>query len=194
MDIPLTHGSLLIMGNNSQTHWLHALLADEACVSDRINLTFRFYARQSTKHIEGMEHNHEWEAAPDSTRVLLHRTGFGRPVHVDLPKHLEAYQLSRYLSSVLPGFRGPAKVSIKSPQGSWNEVPQNAVIAIELGKNGGANQMPEINVAPVRTQNVAGPAAGFGSNSNNDRSSHWQEKPKGGRGKGGKGYGKGRRS
>jgi len=66
LDIPLTHGSLLIMGKNSQTHWLHALLPDENCTSERINLTFRFYARQSTKHIEGMEHNHEWEAAPGS--------------------------------------------------------------------------------------------------------------------------------
>merc|ERR1711920_557004 len=100
LDIPLTHGSLLVMGNNSQTHWLHALLRDDSCMKERVNLTFRFYARQSTKHIEGMEHNHEWESAPGSTRVLLHREGFGRPVHVDIPDDLRARQLQRYLSTV----------------------------------------------------------------------------------------------
>merc|ERR1719281_2126424 len=100
LDIPLTHGSLLVMGKNSQTHWLHALPADERCTEERINLTFRFYARESTKHIEGMEHNHEWEAAAGSTRVKLHRGRCGRPVLVDVPNGLIARQAPKYLSSV----------------------------------------------------------------------------------------------
>merc|ERR1719329_851729 len=98
LDIPLTHGSLLIMGINSQTHWLHSLPADETVNKERYNLTFRFYARQSTKHIEGVEHNHEWEAAKGSTRVLLHRTGFGRPVLVDIPDDLLVHQVTKYMS------------------------------------------------------------------------------------------------
>lgn len=147
LDIPLTHGSLLIMGNNSQTHWLHALLHEDTCVSERINLTFRFYARQSTKHIEGMEHNHEWEAAPGSTRVLFHRPGFGRPVHIDLPDDLMAYQLPKYALCVLPGHRGArhaVKVQVRSQDRSWRQVESDASIISEARKCAKANTAPEV--------------------------------------------------
>jgi len=146
LDIPLTHGSLLIMGNNSQTHWLHALLGEDTCVSERINLTFRFYARQSTKHIEGMEHNHEWEAAPGSTRVLFHRPGLGRPVHIDLPDDLAAYQLPRYASSVLLGFRGMAPVTLRSQDGSWRQVESAASVIAEARKCVEAGSTPEVRI------------------------------------------------
>lgn len=132
MDIPLRHGSLLVMGKNSQTHWLHALPADESCSSERINLTFRFYARQSTKHIEGMEHNHEWEAAPDSVRVLLHREPFGKPVLVDIPRDMVSRQLPKYLSTVLPGMRGAADVYVRDLSEDWKMVPPDSVVAKDL--------------------------------------------------------------
>ena len=121
VEIPLTHGSLLVMGNNSQTHWLHALPADDTVSRERINLTFRFYARQSTRHIEGVEHNHEWETAAGSLRVRLHRDALaaGRPILVDVPSDLAVYQLPRYLTPVLPGWRrGPVDVQVRTP-GGW---------------------------------------------------------------------------
>lgn len=121
LDIPLTHGSLLFMGQNSQTHWLHSLPADDACHAERINLTFRFFARNSTKHVEGVEHNHEWEAAAGSTRVLLHRPGHGRQVLLDVPGGVTVERLPRFLSAVLPARRGPADVSIRAcPGGEWS--------------------------------------------------------------------------
>lgn len=46
LGFPLFHGSLLVMGQNSQTHWLHAVPAMEGIRQERTNLTFRFYALQ----------------------------------------------------------------------------------------------------------------------------------------------------
>mmetsp|Transcript_101223 Transcript_101223/g.325241 ORF Transcript_101223/g.325241 Transcript_101223/m.325241 type:complete len:1066 (+) Transcript_101223:60-3257(+) len=46
INFPLFHGSLLVMGHNSQTHWLHAVPAMEGVRSERTNLTFRFYAHK----------------------------------------------------------------------------------------------------------------------------------------------------
>jgi len=121
IDIPLLHGSLLIMGRNSQTHWLHSLPADDTVHKERINLTFRFYARESTKHIEGVEHNHEWETAAESTRVLLYRDelGAGRPVYVDVPNDMTVARLPRHLSTVLPRWRGPVEVCARNEHGTW---------------------------------------------------------------------------
>jgi len=148
LDIPLTHGSLLVMGHNSQTHWLHALLPDENCKHDRINLTFRFYARESTKHIEGMEHNHEWEAAPGSTRVKLHRGRFGRPVLVDIPDDLITEQLTRYLSSVLHGFRGRTQISIKDRRGQWVPVADGASVVNAIKQTSSGDSVPDLQVIP----------------------------------------------
>lgn len=41
LTLPLTHGSLLVMGGTIQQHWLHAVLKTEEEVGERINLTFR---------------------------------------------------------------------------------------------------------------------------------------------------------
>lgn len=41
MTIPLTHGSLLVMGNTIQTYWLHSIDKTEEEIGERINLTFR---------------------------------------------------------------------------------------------------------------------------------------------------------
>lgn len=41
MTIPLTHGSLLVMGPTIQNYWLHAVMKEEGEVGERINLTFR---------------------------------------------------------------------------------------------------------------------------------------------------------
>jgi alkylated DNA repair dioxygenase AlkB len=41
LTLPLTHGSLLVMGETIQQHWLHAVLKTEEDVGERINLTFR---------------------------------------------------------------------------------------------------------------------------------------------------------
>jgi len=148
LDIPLTHGSLLVMGKNSQTHWLHALLPDESCKSERINLTFRFYARESTKHIEGMEHNHEWEAAEGSTRVKLHRGRFGKPVLVDIPNDMISKQLSRYLSSVLPGFRGPCRVSSRDQRGQWVPLADSDCVVDGIKRTATAGTIPDLQVTP----------------------------------------------
>jgi alkylated DNA repair dioxygenase AlkB len=42
--ITLTHGSLLLMGGDSQRHWLHALPKTRRPVGERVNLTFRWVA------------------------------------------------------------------------------------------------------------------------------------------------------
>lgn len=39
--IPLTHGSLLIMSGNTQSHWQHAIAKEKYPCAARINLTFR---------------------------------------------------------------------------------------------------------------------------------------------------------
>ncbi len=39
--IPLTHGSLLLMGGDTQRHWLHAVDKERQPAAARINLTFR---------------------------------------------------------------------------------------------------------------------------------------------------------
>jgi alkylated DNA repair dioxygenase AlkB len=41
LDVPLTHGSLLLMAGATQHHWVHALPKTTAAVGMRINLTFR---------------------------------------------------------------------------------------------------------------------------------------------------------
>jgi len=189
LDVPLTHGSLLIMGNNSQSHWLHALLRDDACTSERINLTFRLYARKSTKHIEGMEHNHEWEAAPGSTRVLLHREGFGRPALVDIPDELQAWKLPRHLATVLPGFRGSGKVCTKSQDGQWTELASEDIVASSLARGKTPSVVHEISVSRRESRN----ALATDSCKIRDRHNRWCAKPADGDRKGYKGYGKGYR-
>lgn len=141
LDIPLTHGSLLVMGHHSQTHWLHCLPAEETATRERINLTFRFFARQSTKHVEGVEHNHEWETAEGSTRVLLNRDGAGRPVLVDIPKDLEARSLPRFLSSVLPHGRRVAEVSVLGLRGEWRPLAPEEFVAAAASATGGQAQV-----------------------------------------------------
>jgi alkylated DNA repair dioxygenase AlkB len=41
VDLPLAHGSLLLMSGATQHHWVHALPKTTAPVGERINLTFR---------------------------------------------------------------------------------------------------------------------------------------------------------
>jgi len=41
VDLPLAHGSLLLMSGATQHHWVHALPKTAAAVGERINLTFR---------------------------------------------------------------------------------------------------------------------------------------------------------
>jgi alkylated DNA repair dioxygenase AlkB len=41
VDVPLAHGSLLLMSGATQHHWVHALPKTAAAVGERINLTFR---------------------------------------------------------------------------------------------------------------------------------------------------------
>ncbi len=40
-DITLNHGDLLVMSAGTQSYWQHALLKDNACTAQRLNLTFR---------------------------------------------------------------------------------------------------------------------------------------------------------
>ncbi len=46
-EVSLPHGSLIVMGENCQERYAHALLPDAAVGSDRINLTFRAFGNQS---------------------------------------------------------------------------------------------------------------------------------------------------
>ena len=48
LTLPLFHGSLCVMGKNSQRHWLHAVPAMEGIHSERTNLTFRFWALEGS--------------------------------------------------------------------------------------------------------------------------------------------------
>jgi alkylated DNA repair dioxygenase AlkB len=41
LDVPLSHGSVLVMSGATQHHWVHALPKTAAPVGERINLTFR---------------------------------------------------------------------------------------------------------------------------------------------------------
>jgi len=41
VNMPLAHGSLLVMKDVTQTHWLHRLPPTKKVQSPRINLTFR---------------------------------------------------------------------------------------------------------------------------------------------------------
>jgi alkylated DNA repair dioxygenase AlkB len=41
LDVPLSHGSLLLMSGATQHYWVHALPKTAATVGERINLTFR---------------------------------------------------------------------------------------------------------------------------------------------------------
>jgi alkylated DNA repair dioxygenase AlkB len=41
IDVPLIHGSLLLMSGPTQHHWVHALPKTAVAVGERINLTFR---------------------------------------------------------------------------------------------------------------------------------------------------------
>ena len=41
LDLPLAHGSLLLMSGATQHHWVHALPKTAVAVGERINLTFR---------------------------------------------------------------------------------------------------------------------------------------------------------
>lgn len=47
VNLPLTHGSLLFMGEHSQTEWQHALPRTQRPVGLRINLTFRYMHRSN---------------------------------------------------------------------------------------------------------------------------------------------------
>eukprot|EP00928_Gymnodinium_smaydae_P020533 TRINITY_DN17934_c0_g2_i1.p1 TRINITY_DN17934_c0_g2~~TRINITY_DN17934_c0_g2_i1.p1 ORF type:complete len:545 (+),score=48.21 TRINITY_DN17934_c0_g2_i1:63-1697(+) len=184
LDIPLTHGSLLVMGKNSQTHWLHALLPDDNCRDERINLTFRFYARESTKHIEGMEHNHEWEAAPGSTRVKLHRGRFGRPVFVDVPDDLVVKHVSKYMSSVLNGYRGSLAVSIQNHTGEWIPLAEDDCVVGACKRFSKSGNIPDVQVAQGevrREQSHASQCPGSTSVGNQRR---WQRSQGRGKGKG----------
>lgn len=42
LDLPLPHGSVLLMSGTTQHHWVHALPKTRAAVGERINLTFRW--------------------------------------------------------------------------------------------------------------------------------------------------------
>ena len=42
IDLPLAHGSLLLMSGTTQHHWVHALPKTAASAGERINLTFRW--------------------------------------------------------------------------------------------------------------------------------------------------------
>jgi len=45
VDVILEHGSLLVMKDETQTHWLHRLPPSKKVISPRINLTFRTIQR-----------------------------------------------------------------------------------------------------------------------------------------------------
>lgn len=45
LELPLSHGSLLVMAGEMQHHWQHALPKMAACTEPRINLTFRWLAQ-----------------------------------------------------------------------------------------------------------------------------------------------------
>ena len=45
VDVILEHGSLLVMKDETQTHWLHRLPPSTKVISPRINLTFRTIQR-----------------------------------------------------------------------------------------------------------------------------------------------------
>eukprot|EP00927_Polykrikos_kofoidii_P055032 TRINITY_DN49347_c0_g1_i1.p1 TRINITY_DN49347_c0_g1~~TRINITY_DN49347_c0_g1_i1.p1 ORF type:complete len:1128 (+),score=177.76 TRINITY_DN49347_c0_g1_i1:32-3385(+) len=63
LTLPLFHGSLVVMGRNSQTHWLHAVPAMEGVHRERTNLTFRFYALEGLA-VNGGNGGSREEASP----------------------------------------------------------------------------------------------------------------------------------
>eukprot|EP00439_Symbiodinium_sp_Y106_P055543 s4128_g7.t1 len=74
LSLPLFHGSLVVMGKNSQRHWLHAVPAMEGVHRERTNLTFRFWALEGFETIDAAEaQGKETEMHPqDKQKFRLH--------------------------------------------------------------------------------------------------------------------------
>eukprot|EP00435_Cladocopium_sp_Y103_P024108 s1745_g5.t2 len=97
LTLPLFHGSLCVMGKNSQRHWLHAVPAMEGIHRERTNLTFRFWALEGFETIDDAEAHSSDAATKRQYRLrvvpsaaLLQRMAGGaarcRPVIVDAPR------------------------------------------------------------------------------------------------------------
>jgi len=74
LTLPLFHGSLVVMGKNSQRHWLHAVPAMEGIHRERTNLTFRFWALEGFETIDAAEAQGKetMEHLPDKQKFRLH--------------------------------------------------------------------------------------------------------------------------
>lgn len=98
LTLPLFHGSLCVMGKNSQRHWLHAVPAMEGIRRERTNLTFRFWALEGFETIDDAEAHSNDAATKRQYRLrvvpsatLLQRMAASgaarcRPVIVDSPR------------------------------------------------------------------------------------------------------------
>lgn len=154
MTLPLFHGSLCVMGKNSQRHWLHAVPAMEGIHRERTNLTFRFWALEGFETIDDAEaaqadsdaktkQQYRLRVVPSDALLLrMGKNGAARcrPVIVDAPrdpKTSTGEMLKRLLEHILPKGIGEVVLSVKDVVGSEGgsstgpEILQNDVILLE---------------------------------------------------------------
>eukprot|EP00929_Paragymnodinium_shiwhaense_P060181 TRINITY_DN30081_c0_g1_i1.p1 TRINITY_DN30081_c0_g1~~TRINITY_DN30081_c0_g1_i1.p1 ORF type:complete len:999 (-),score=186.13 TRINITY_DN30081_c0_g1_i1:226-3222(-) len=151
LTFPLVHGSLIVMGKNVQTNWLHAVPAMEGVCGERLNLTFRFYAIESMATDQTAEEAKEpqesvppeEQAVPFATRLRLVPTGrawssvrLPAPVRVDMPDaHVTAAEYSELLpDTALPAVTAPVRLAVRDAAGEWGPwLAQEATIQEMLG-------------------------------------------------------------
>eukprot|EP00913_Durusdinium_trenchii_P020973 g19708.t1 len=104
--LPLFHGSLCVMGKNSQRHWLHAVPAMEGIHRERTNLTFRFWALEGFETIDAAEAQADTQRQfrlrlTPSQRLAQRRA---RPVILDAPRDAKTTveEMLRRLENLLP--------------------------------------------------------------------------------------------
>ncbi|CAK9118428.1 unnamed protein product [Durusdinium trenchii] len=119
--LPLFHGSLCVMGKNSQRHWLHAVPAMEGIHRERTNLTFRFWALEGFETIDAAEAQADTQRQfrlrlTPSQRLAQRRA---RPVILDAPRDAKTTveEMLRRLENLLPP--GLGEVGMVGMAGGW---------------------------------------------------------------------------
>lgn len=145
LTLPLFHGSLCVMGKNSQRHWLHAVPAMEGIRRERTNLTFRFWALEGFETIDDAE-AHSNDAATNrqyrlrvvpSTALLQRMVTRGaarcRPVIVDAPRDptLSVGEMLKRLQEHVLSPVGEVVLAAEATETRDREILQNDSVLLE---------------------------------------------------------------
>ncbi|CAK9101505.1 unnamed protein product [Durusdinium trenchii] len=159
--LPLFHGSLCVMGKNSQRHWLHAVPAMEGIHRERTNLTFRFWALEGFETIDAAEAQADTQRQfrlrlTPSQRLAQRRA---RPVILDAPRDAKTTveEMLRRLENLLPP--GLGEVVLAQTEGDILQNDQPLLDELErLGLWPATSAMPIINLQllPVADEEKSG--------------------------------------